>query len=187
RCMNERPSSREGGSPAPSTASLGPRLFTSRDTVDRIERAALAALPARDRWELPGWVCLADDGGFVGRANAATPVAHAEPAALHEVVMSYSARALSPRVRWTPQASVDTATELSTDKWRTWGEVLVMTRPVDELPAPSPLGTAVNGSAVATAEWGRAYATQYRPGEDAVRLRLAAEAPRPKRYVLAER
>ena len=165
-----------------------PTSFVPDEVVARIERSALAAMPARTRWELPGWVCLADDGGFVGRANAATPVPHARHADLAAVVASYASRHLRPMVRWTRLAPPDAATLLGSEAWSTWGEVLVMTRDLGSPGLPVAEGHAVrHGSATAadaaTDDWTTVYASRYEAEEAVVRSRLALEAPAPKRYV----
>ncbi|HZJ08140.1 MAG TPA: hypothetical protein VFD39_00435, partial [Trueperaceae bacterium] len=68
------------------TTMLRPRLLgASLETLRRLERFSVSALPARASWELPGWLCLADDGGYVGRANSATPMPAAEPVGVREV------------------------------------------------------------------------------------------------------
>lgn len=153
----------------------------------RVERAGLAAMPARTGWELPGWVCLADGAGFVGRANAATPVPHTDPVPPTDVARAYVRRGLTPTIRWTPEAGSVAATELAGDGWRTFDETLVMTRRlapgaranVDALPAAA---AAVAGRPLASTSWRALYASQYRPEEGSVRLRLALDAPAPKRY-----
>lgn len=167
---------------------LQPTSFVPDETIDRIERAALAAMPARTRWELPGWVCLADDGGFVGRANAATPLQHARHADLAAVVESYASRHLRPVVRWTRLAPPDAATQLGSEAWSTWGEVLVMTRDLESPGLPVAEGRAVrHGSSTAvdaaTDDWTTVYASRYAAEEAVVRSRLALDAPAPKRYV----
>ena len=161
--------------------------FTTAESVRRCEHAALTALPARDRWELPGWLCSSDDGGFVARANSATPVPHPEPVSLPEVVASYAARGLPPLIRWTPQASDAAATDLAGAAWRTWGEVLVMTRDLAAT-APSTDGDPPTVAAdVASPAWRDAYVAQYAAVERSARSRLAEQAPAPKRYVRTER
>lgn len=187
--------------PGPRSADTSPRprLETSSGTLRRLERCALAALPARSRWELPGWLCLADDGSFVGRANSATPLPCAEPHSepcpepvdVAEVVAGYAARGLRPLVRWTPEATAANAARLSGPDWRRWGEVLVMTRPTRHEVADEDAIEGVTEPATeprldlhtqASASWSATYASPYEPREGAARLRLAADAPPPRRY-----
>lgn len=63
------------------------------DDVEAIERATVAAVSPQAQEEIPGWL-LPFDGGTVGRARSAVPLAHGAPAAsvLAEVEARYAAR-----------------------------------------------------------------------------------------------
>lgn len=113
----------------------GPRLLSaSLDTVRRLEGFTIAALPARESWELPAWLCLANGSRHVGRVNSAMPLPArtgaegAEPATILQVAQSYRARGLKPLVRWTPLAPSGIAEQLTAAGWSSGREVLIMTR-----------------------------------------------------------
>lgn len=171
-----------------------PRLVTaSLDLVRRLERFSLRALPASETWELPGWRCLADSGGYVGRVNSATPVPSLadEPAALSEVATSYRQRGLPPKIRWTPEAAATIEAQLNRAGWLSHGEVLVMTRalasqpplPHQEFAAGSlPAGLELEVAALPTDSWERLYRSGYGAAEGAARARLARQAPAPRGF-----
>lgn len=158
-----------------------PRMLNALlEALRRLERFSISALPARASWELPGWFCLADDGGYVGRVNSATPLPAEEPAGIAEVAASYADRNLPPLVRWTPEASHETAGQLSKAGWQTGREVLVMTR---RLPAADAgAGADVELNEEASKGWESTYAAAFEANEGSSRLRLALAAPNDKRF-----
>jgi len=163
------------------TTMLRPRLLgASLETLRRLERFSVSALPARASWELPGWLCLADDGGYVGRANSATPMPAAEPVGVREVAASYGDRDLAPLIRWTPEAPAATAEQLAGVGWSSAREVLVMTRPL--MAEDAAVATEVELRLEATTSWRSTYQAAYEPEEGASRLRLAVAAPESKRF-----
>src|SRR5690606_11611619 len=99
-------------------------LPASLDACRRLDGVGVTALPARTSWELPGWLCLADDGGYVNRANSATPLPAEDAATVSEVAAGYRERGLPPLIRWTPEAPEATAAQLEAEGWRSRGEVL---------------------------------------------------------------
>lgn len=166
-----------------------PRLLSaSLDALRRLERFGVTALPARTSWELPGWLCLADDGGYVNRANSATPLPAEDAATVSEVAAGYRERGLPPLIRWTPEAPEATAAQLEAEGWRSRGEVLVMNRPLttagDGSDSGSKLvdGAEIDLSLEASAAWERSLSASFGDQEGAARLRLALDAPREKRF-----
>lgn len=186
----------------------GPRLLSaSLDTVRRLEGFTIAALPARESWELPAWLCLANGSRHVGRVNSAMPLPArtgaegAEPATILQVAQSYRARGLKPLVRWTPLAPSGIAEQLTAAGWSSGREVLIMTRSLStaEVRVPDqnadrntdrPALAQQEGGAEPQAElhadasqsWSTAYTSAYDHDEGLVRLRLALSAPAPRRF-----
>lgn len=159
-------------------------------TVARLEAFTMAAVPARTSWDLPGWWCVADDGGYVGRANSATSVpGHGTaPASLRAVAASYRERGFAPKVRWTPLTPSSLAWEAQRDGWVAAGEVAVMLAgPV----VADDAGTDATAALVGTtseldtpdAGWAGVYLAANADGSGPARLRLAVAAPEQKTYV----
>lgn len=176
---------------APRTA---PRLGVSDlADVERIEAFTLEAVPARDNWELPGWWCVADDGGYVGRANSATSIPcppGVEPARLSQVAASYRERGLSAKVRWTPVAPASVADDVADGLWLATGGVEVMVGATATLTARTaaraagiPAGHTALLLAAPDDDWANLYLQANADGSGAARLRLAAEAPQTKVYL----
>ena len=168
----------------------------SIELLRSLERFSVAALPARNSWELPGWLCLADDGAHVGRANSATPMPSEQsdeaPATLSEVAASYRERSLPPLIRWTPEAPSTLASQLAENGWDSAGEVFVMVRPIPTRPnagnednAGAPLAPTefeVELTAEASPAWRETFGSSFSEEEAAARLRLALAAPQEKRF-----
>src|SRR5690606_32215555 len=177
-----------------------PRLAgTDLGTVARIEAFTLAAVPARTVWEVPGWWCVADDGGYVGRTNSATAVPvpdGATPASLDTVAASYRDRGFPPRIRWTPLAPAALERQALAGGWVATGEVIVMLSDIAGSPArgsesradvAGPVGRTDQTSSVTVScpadpdpGWVEVYLAANADGSGPARLRLAAAAPQPR-------
>src|SRR5690606_13018820 len=180
-----------GGTPG--TGLVAPRLLAcDLATVAQLETFTVAAIPARTSWELPGWWCVADDGGYVGRANSATamPAGDEAQAPLRDVAASYRQRALAPKIRWTPLAPAGLAQEAAQAGWVSAGEVVVLLSACQGDTA-EPRNASVNSTTTSLLDapdtgWAGVYLDANADGSGPARLRLAAAAPEQRQFVKVE-
>lgn len=153
-----------------------------------LERLLLFAWPARESETLHGWTLLTD-GGFTGRANAATPLKFdgALGAAIIDVQKHYQSRHMRPifRIARGACAPIDLPEALSARGWKPSMQTLVMVAPISAALAtlPDPVNVTLGAAYPDTVD-AILKETSATPAEYDERRGLAQRTPQPRVFAL---